>query len=222
MSTSTPLFVERHSRWISKWRFLGAVLMVLGAFWTGSSTASGVVATSTTTVDTAPFTYDGSSVARVDVHEFDDAPTRQARLGDVREGSASPSDEARDTSTTPNPSVVATEAADEVFHYTRGEFVESISSKGLLPGSYATPNGSLSPLQAQIDLALPPNTGLRDAVLRVDVAGLRQAGYEIPSITRVSGTVTGPGGRGYTMPGGGYEMQFPYAIPPEFIKVVTP
>jgi len=24
------------------------------------------------------------------------------------------------------------------------------------------------------------------------------------------------------MPGGGYEMQFPYAIPPEFIKVVTP
>jgi hypothetical protein len=68
----------------------------------------------------------------------------------------------------------------------------------------------------------PPNTGLRDAVLRVDVAGLRQAGYEIPGITRVSGTVTGPGGRVYTMPGGGYEMQFPHKIAPEFIKVVTP
>jgi len=110
---------------------------------------------------------------------------------------------------------------DEVFHYTSSEFVDSISANGLRPGSYATPNGSLSPLQAQIDLALPPNTGLRDAVLRVDVAGLREAGYEIPSITQVTGTVTGPGGRIYTMPGGGYEMQFPYAIPPEFIKVVT-
>ena len=109
----------------------------------------------------------------------------------------------------------------DVFHYTSGEFVDSISANGLRPGSYATPNGSLSPLQAQIDLALPPNTGLRDAVMRVDVAGLREAGYEIPSITQVTGTVTGPGGRIYTMPGGGYEMQFPYAIPPEFIKVVT-
>jgi hypothetical protein len=27
-------------------------------------------------------------------------------------------------------------------------------------------------------------------------------------------------GRSYNMPGGGYEMQFPYPIPPEFIKVV--
>ena len=111
---------------------------------------------------------------------------------------------------------------DDVFHYTKGEFVDSISTNGLRPGSYATPNGGLSPLQAQIVLALPPNTGLRDAVMRVDVAGLRGAGYQIPAITRVTGTVTGPGGGVYTMPGGGYEMQFPYAIPPEFIKVVTP
>ena len=108
-----------------------------------------------------------------------------------------------------------------MFHYTSGEFVDSISANGLRPGAYATPNGSLSPLQAQIDLALPPNTGLLDAVMRVDVGGLREAGYEIPSITQVTGTVTGPGGRIYTMPGDGFEMQFPYPIPPEFIKVVT-
>jgi len=57
------------------------------------------------------------------------------------------------------------------------------------------------------------------AKIRVDVAGLRKAGYEIPEITRVSGTVTSEG-RVYMMPGGGYEMQFPYAIPPEFLKVV--
>jgi len=59
---------------------------------------------------------------------------------------------------------------------------------------------------------LPSNRGLTDVVLRVDLAGLRKAGYEIPSISRV--------GRSFKMPGGGFEMQFPYRIPPEFIKVV--
>ena len=37
---------------------------------------------------------------------------------------------------------------------------------------------------------------------------------------RVSGVVTGADGSVYTVPGGGVEMQFPYAIPPEFVKVV--
>lgn len=46
---------------------------------------------------------------------------------------------------------------DEAFHYTFDDAVESISRNGLRPGSYATPAGNLSPLQAQIDLALPPN-----------------------------------------------------------------
>jgi hypothetical protein len=77
-----------------------------------------------------------------------------------------------------------------------------------------TPTGDLSPLQAQIDLALPPNRGLPDALLRIDLAGLRQAGYEIPNVTQV--------GRGFGMPGGGFEMQFPYRIPPEFITVINP
>lgn len=111
-------------------------------------------------------------------------------------------------------------ATDEVFHYTSREFVESIRANGLRPGSYATPDGRLSPLQAHIELALPPNTGLRDAVIRIDVAGLRQAGYAIPDVTRVSSVVRGASGRVYSMPGGGYELQFPYAIPPEFIKVM--
>ena len=38
------------------------------------------------------------------------------------------------------------------------------------------------------------------------------SGYEIPSVPRVSGQLG--------MAGGGFEMQFPYAIPPEFIRVV--
>jgi len=100
----------------------------------------------------------------------------------------------------------------EAFHYTGSQNVASIESKGLLKGSYATPDGGLSPLQAQIDLALPPNRGLPGALVRIDVAGLRGAGYEIPKVTQV--------GRSFNMPGGGYEMQFPYSIPPEFLKVV--
>lgn len=113
----------------------------------------------------------------------------------------------------------ATKAGDEAFHYTSSKWIESITTNGLNKGAYATPNGSLSPLQASLELALPPNRALPDAALRIDLAGLRKAGYEIPTPTRVSSTVSS-GGRTYSMPGGGYEMQFPYAIPPEFIKVV--
>lgn len=109
---------------------------------------------------------------------------------------------------------------NEAFHYTSSDFAGSIEQNGLRPGGYATPTGSLSPLQAQLELSLPPTRALPGGIVRIDVAGLRSAGYEIPSVTRVSGTVTGAGGRVYTMPGGGYEMNFPYAIPPEFLKVV--
>jgi hypothetical protein len=102
----------------------------------------------------------------------------------------------------------------EAFHFTRAQNLGSIMENGLRAGSYATPNGELSPLQAQIDLALPPNRGLPSAMLRVDVAGLRSAGYDIPEVSQV--------GRSFNMPGGGSEMQFPYPIPPEFLKVVWP
>jgi hypothetical protein len=73
-------------------------------------------------------------------------------------------------------------------------------------------NSPPSPLQAQIDLALPPNRGLPSVVVRVDLAGLRKAGYDIPEVGQV--------GRSFGMPGGGYEMQFPYSIPPQFLKVI--
>jgi hypothetical protein len=119
-----------------------------------------------------------------------------------------------------NPSRVAAKGGDEAFHYTSSKWIESITTNGLNKGSYATPNGSLSPLQASLELALPPNRALPDAALRIDLAGLRRAGYDIPQPTRVSSTVSS-GGRTYSMHGGGYEMQFPYAIPPEFIKVVS-
>lgn len=88
------------------------------------------------------------------------------------------------------------------------------------PGSYATLNGDLSELGAKLELALPPTRTAPDMRMRIDVDGLRQAGYEIPTPTRVSNVVTGPDGRVYTMPGGGLEMKFPYPVPGEFLEVL--
>ncbi|MFT4036158.1 MAG: hypothetical protein QM679_11350, partial [Patulibacter sp.] len=62
------------------------------------------------------------------------------------------------------------------FHYTRSELVRSIEINGLRPGAFVTTTGELKPLQAQIDLALPPNRGLPGAVIRVDLAAMRRDG----------------------------------------------
>lgn len=102
--------------------------------------------------------------------------------------------------------------ASEAFSYTFSKYLSSITKNGLRQGSYATRSGTLSPLQAQIELALPANRGLPDALVRIDLAGMRAAGYEIPGVTRVSSR--------FGLPGGGYEMQFPYPIPPQFLTVV--
>ncbi len=102
--------------------------------------------------------------------------------------------------------------ASEAFSYTFSKYLDSIMKNGLRQGSYATRSGNLSPIQAQIELALPANRGLPDARVRVDLAGMRAAGYEIPGLSRVSSR--------FNLPGGGYEMQFSYPVPPEFITVV--
>jgi hypothetical protein len=112
--------------------------------------------------------------------------------------------------------------ASSAYHYTYSEYAASIEKIGLRAGTYATTSGNLSPLQAQLDLALPPNLGLPDAQIEIDLAGLREAGYAIPEETRVSNVVKAADGRVYSLPGGGYEMEFPYPIPPQFVKVVTP
>ncbi len=110
--------------------------------------------------------------------------------------------------------LVAARGADEAFHYTRGEFADLTARNGLREGSYVTKRGGLSPLQAQLDLALPPNRGLSDAVIRVDLAGLRKSGFDVGDFTTV--------GRRYNMLGGGTELRFDRAIPPEFVQVVRP
>lgn len=101
----------------------------------------------------------------------------------------------------------------KAFHFTTEKYVSLIEQNGLRPGSYATPTEGLSPLQAHIELALNPAGGARNTVMQIDIAGLREAGYIIPGITRVTNA--------FGMAGGGWEMQFCYAIPPEFIKVIT-
>jgi hypothetical protein len=110
--------------------------------------------------------------------------------------------------------------ADEAFHYTSKQWGDAIKREGLRPGTYATPNGSLGGLQAQLELALPPNRAAPNIRIRIDIEGLRKAGYEIPTPSRVSSTVRGADGRVYQMPGGGWEMKFPYEIPPEFLEVL--
>ena len=78
---------------------------------------------------------------------------------------------------------------------------------------WTTPNGSLTPIQAQIELALPPNRGLPGAVLEIDAAALQRAGI-IPSLgpARVLPTSNAPGG--------GLEVIFEERIPEEFIRVI--
>jgi hypothetical protein len=113
------------------------------------------------------------------------------------------------------------ETAATASSYTYGQYVDSIEQNGLRSGTYATPISGLSPLQAQIELSLSPERGLPDVEVQIDLAALRNAGYTIPGVTRVSNVIRGASGRVYSMAGGGYEMRFPYSIPPQFIKVVS-
>lgn len=99
-----------------------------------------------------------------------------------------------------------------VFHHTTDQALDSILRQGLREGSYATPTAELTPLQAHLELSLNPAGGARTAVLEIDIARLRAAGYQIPKVTRVNAR--------YGMPGGGYQVTFKYPVPPEFIKVI--
>jgi RHS repeat-associated protein len=106
----------------------------------------------------------------------------------------------------------AIDDAGRAYHHTFEQVVDSIKRTGLQKGTFATPVGGLSPLQAQLELALDPKRGMRNVVLQIDLGGLRAAGYKVPEAKRVRGW--------FGMPGGGWEMAFDYEVPPEFIKVI--
>ena len=83
-------------------RALGAVFaLLLGVLPTGATAAAA----------RATFTYDVTTVARVDVRASGGADSGSTQFTGLREWSALPSTQARGTSTTPFASVVATEAA---------------------------------------------------------------------------------------------------------------
>jgi hypothetical protein len=86
-----------------------------------------------------------------------------------------------------------------LYHYTRTENVETILNNGLQPGRngqlFTTPAGNLSSVQAQIELALPPNRGYPSALFEIDTARLQQIGIN-PAVgpQRIMSTPTAGGG----------------------------
>lgn len=70
----------------------------------------------------------------------------------------------------------------------------------------------MSGLQAQLNLALPPNRGVPDVLLEIDTKVLRDMGIEIPEASLVR--------RDFNMPGGGQETIFRTLLPPEAITRV--
>jgi len=105
----------------------------------------------------------------------------------------------------------------KLYHYTGADPQSIVDSGALKTGNvsgkvYTTPNGDLSPLQAQIDLALQPNRGLPTHLLEIDSIKLQKMGIEIPKPQLVT--------RMFNMPGGGYEVVFSQRIPSSAITII--
>ncbi len=106
------------------------------------------------------------------------------------------------------------DGAKYLYHYTSRESAESILKTGLTvtekrPFIYTTNAGNLSPLQAQIELALPANRALPNSIIRIDASKMNPT-----LIRRVSGNLPGYG------PGGGTEFLFNQHIPASLIKII--
>jgi hypothetical protein len=109
------------------------------------------------------------------------------------------------------PSPTASSATyDEPDEGLAGNNAPDIERDGLRKDQYATGSATLRPMQSQIDLALSPNRDLRDAIFAIDLAAMRRDGLEIPLMMRTT--------RYNAMPGGEYEMQFPYDIPSKYLR----
>lgn len=102
-----------------------------------------------------------------------------------------------------------------LYHYTGARNVETILNNGLQPGRsgqlFTTPTGNLSPVQAQIELALPANRGYPGALFEIDTLRLQQLGINpVTGAQRIMSTSTAGGG--------GVEVIFNQNIPREAIR----
>jgi len=88
--------------------------------------------------------------------------------------------------------ITAKESTQYLYHYTSKEAAESIAKEGMNVGrdgfAYLTDKADFSPLQAQIELALPANRALPEAILKIDASTLKA---EITK--RVTGNLPGLG-----------------------------
>jgi RHS repeat-associated protein len=103
-----------------------------------------------------------------------------------------------------------------LYHYTGAGNAESILQNGLGAGgrrTFATPAASLSPVQAQIELALPANRGYPGALFEIDTVRLQQLGIN-PAVgsQRIMSTPNAGGG--------GTEYIFSQPIPPSAIRQI--
>lgn len=105
----------------------------------------------------------------------------------------------------------------KLYHYTPSKYTGSIVENGQRPGAsgkvFTTPDGTKSGLQSQIDLALPPNRGVPDALLEIDTRMLNQMVVKTPDAILVH--------QDFNMPGGGQEVIFDTLIPSEVIRRVS-
>ncbi len=105
-----------------------------------------------------------------------------------------------------------------LYHYATPGNAEKIMQEGLTvaenrPFLYATNNGALTPMQAQIELALGNNQGLRTSLIQIDVGALRGAGISpIIGPRNVAGGMFGAGG--------GIEFLFNQSIPKDFLHLI--
>ena len=92
-------------------RWLARLVACLLALLTGNATPASASSAATTTNSSSGYVYEGPTIARVAVGEFETAAATPTQLPGSRDGCASSSAAAQEGSTTPSRSVNATEAA---------------------------------------------------------------------------------------------------------------
>lgn len=111
--------------------------------------------------------------------------------------------------------VVAAKGGEQIlYHYTSNEAAQNILKEGMTitekrPLLFLTDKGTLTPLQAQIELALPANRSLPTSILRIDASGL-----EPLLVRRITGNLPGMGA------GGGTEFLFNQNIHANLIQLL--